>query len=36
MALLPKHFPDCVVAIGIDDPGGTKRRWIASGFLYGD
>lgn len=36
MALIPTSFPDCVVAIGIDVPGDSERRWIASGFLYGD
>jgi|LGOV01.1.fsa_nt_gb S1-C subfamily serine protease len=34
MALIPPFFPDCVVAIGIEDPSGG-RKWIASGFLYG-
>jgi len=37
MALIPPFFPDCVVAIGIEDPSGDerKRKWVASGFLYG-
>jgi len=35
MALIPPFFTDCVVAIGTDDAEG-ERRWIASGFLYGD
>ncbi|MCK4825016.1 trypsin-like peptidase domain-containing protein [bacterium] len=35
MALIPPFFPDCVVAIGIEDPSGGGRKWIASGFLYG-
>lgn len=34
MALIPPHFLDCVVAIGVTNPQG-QRRWIASGFLYG-
>ena len=34
MALIPPFFLDCVVAIGID-VGEGKRRWVASGFLYG-
>jgi S1-C subfamily serine protease len=34
MALIPPFFLDCVVAIGVDDKG-DKRRWAASGFLYG-
>lgn len=34
MALIPPFFMDCVVAIGADDNKG-KRKWIASGFLYG-
>ena len=35
MALLPPFFLDTVVAIGKgDDP--KKRRWIGTGFLYGD
>lgn len=34
MALLPLFFPDTVVAIGAgEDP--TKRRWIGTGFLFG-
>lgn len=34
MALIPRFFLDCVVAIGV---GSTPEelRWIASGFLYG-
>lgn len=35
MAMIPPFFMDCVVAIGVDDPGG-KRSWVASGFLYGE
>ncbi len=35
MALIPPSFPDCVVAIGIDDPSSGERKWVASGFLYG-
>ena len=35
MALIPPFFPDCVVAIGIEDPSGGERKWVASGFLYG-
>jgi S1-C subfamily serine protease len=35
MALIPPFFPDCVVAIGIEDPSGGGRKWVASGFLYG-
>lgn len=35
MALLPPHFLNTVVAIGVgDDP--TKRHWIGTGFLYGN
>ena len=34
MALIPAHYIDCVVALGIDAPDG-KPSWIASGFLYG-
>lgn len=35
MALIPRFFLDCVVAIGV--PWRKKQiRWIASGFLYGD
>ena len=34
MALIPPFFPDCVVAIGIEDPSG-ERKWAASEFLYG-
>lgn len=34
MALIPPFFIDCVAAIGVDDAEG-KRRWVASGFLYG-
>ena len=35
MALIPRFFLDCVVAIGV--PSGKKQvGWIASGFLYGD
>lgn len=35
MALIPPVFLDCVVAIGID-VGEENRRWVASGFLYGN
>lgn len=36
MALIPKFFPDCVVAIGANDPSEEKKvAWVASGFLYG-
>ena len=35
MGLIPPFYFDCVVAIGIDDSEG-KRKWVASGFLYGD
>lgn len=35
MALLPPFFLDTIVAIGVgDDP--AKRRWIATGFIYGN
>jgi hypothetical protein len=34
MALIPPFFIDCVVAIGAEDPE-SNRRWIASGFMYG-
>lgn len=34
MALIPSFFPDCVVAIGVEDSS-SKRKWVASGFLYG-
>jgi S1-C subfamily serine protease len=34
MALIPPFFLDCVVAIGVAD-GQGKKRWVASGFLYG-
>lgn len=35
MALIPRFFLDCVVAIGM--PSGKEQvNWIASGFLYGD
>ncbi len=34
MALIPPHFLDAVVAIGVgDDP--NQRQWIGTGFLYG-
>lgn len=34
MAVIPPFFLDSVVALGIgDDP--TKRRWIGTGFLFG-
>lgn len=35
MALIPRHYPDCVVAIGIPLEK-EQAKWIASGFLYGD
>ena len=35
MALIPKYFPDCVVAIGVPSEE-EQTEWIASGFLYGD
>ncbi len=35
MALIPPHFPDCVVAIGVRDKDG-EYQWIGSGFLYGN
>ena len=35
MALIPRSFLDCVVAIGMPLEK-DKIRWIASGFLYGD
>lgn len=34
MALIPPFFIDCVAAIGTENAEG-ERRWIASGFLYG-
>jgi hypothetical protein len=35
MALIPPFFLDTVVAIGVgDDP--AARRWIGTGFIYGD
>ena len=34
MALIPPHFLDCVVTIGVNDDKG-ERQWVASGFLYG-
>lgn len=35
MALLPPFFLDTVVAIGVgDDP--DKRRWVGTGFIYGN
>ena len=34
MALIPPHYLDAVVAIGVgDDP--EERKWIGTGFLYG-
>jgi len=33
MGLIPKFYPDCVVAIGVKAKKGYT--WIASGFLYG-
>lgn len=35
MALIPKFFLDCVVAIGVPSEK-EQVKWIASGFLYGD
>lgn len=35
MALLPPFYLDTVVAIGTDDDTG-QRRWIGTGFLYGN
>lgn len=35
MALIPEHYIDSVVAIGIADSKGDKS-WIGTGFLYGD
>lgn len=35
MALIPPYFLDCVVALGFDASDG-KRKWLATGFLYGD
>jgi S1-C subfamily serine protease len=34
-ALLPPFFLDCVVALGLMAGDGTKK-WMASGFLYGE
>lgn len=34
MALIPSFFPDCVVAIGVENSS-SKREWVASGFFYG-
>ena len=34
MALIPPEYLDSVVTIGIEDKG--DKKWIASGFLYGD
>ena len=34
MALIPPHFMDCVVAIGIKRSG-ADTAWVASGFFYG-
>lgn len=39
MALIPKFFLDCVVAIGVPtdrEANQEQFRWIASGFLYGN
>ena len=33
MALIPPHFLDAVVAIGVGDKP-DKRQWIGTGFLY--
>lgn len=35
MALIPKFFQDCVVAIGVPSEK-EQIQWVASGFLYGD
>ena len=35
MALIPEHYIDSVVAIGVLNSAGTKN-WIGTGFLYGD
>src|SRR6266478_4973576 len=35
MALLAPFFLDTVVAIGVDDDP-AKRKWIGTGFLYGN
>lgn len=35
MALIPRFFLDCVVAIGVPSRK-KKTRWVASGFLYGN
>lgn len=35
MALIPRFFLDCVVAIGVPTEK-EQIRWIASGFLYGN
>jgi hypothetical protein len=34
-ALIPPAYLDCVVALG-EAPANGPKRWIASGFLYGD
>ena len=39
MALIPRFFLDCVVAIGVPtkkEQDKEQTKWIASGFLYGD
>ena len=35
MALIPRFFLDCVIAIGVPS-GKGQVKWIASSFLYGD
>ncbi len=35
MALIPSFFLDCVVAIGFENPDGS-RQYAATGFLYGN
>ena len=35
MALIPPFFLDTVVAIGVNDDT-SSRRWIGSGFIYGE
>ena len=35
MALIPRFFLDCVVAIGVPKEK-EQARWVASGFLYGN
>jgi S1-C subfamily serine protease len=35
MALIPPFFFDCVIAIGFQEPDGSKH-WIGTGFLFGN